>query len=63
MSYNQITRYNSSRKDDMELMLYFLIYLSGGNLPWINSKNKVTEEQAVKLMFIFIESLKEGTFW
>ena len=40
MSLNQLKKYRSSRRDDLEQLAYTLIHTVKGELPWSSKKNK-----------------------
>lgn len=49
---------NASRRDDIEALLYVLIYMIHGSLPWENAKTN--EEGAMIKQIVTVEQLCEG---
>ena len=44
MSLNQLQKYRSSRRDDLEQLAYTLIHIAKGELPWSSRKKKSLQQ-------------------
>lgn len=48
-SINTLEGYSASRKDDLESLVYILVYMSTGSLPWVTSDGPSTAEELIGL--------------
>ena len=60
ISMNTHQGYEQSRRDDLESLIYIIIFFIKGELPWQNTKVKVKTEKYNKIYEIKKESTKEG---
>ncbi len=60
MSFNKISGFNTSRRDDIESLFYMMVYFLKGQLPWSAIPLKFDSHTCKVIQKVYNELLMDG---